>query len=93
VMTFLGAGLGLVGMSWRMLGDPSWRRLGWYVLTCGVTIVLLFIVIGGFAIEDGAPLRAWTGLLQRLVLVVWFPCIVVLATRLLRVPAAPRRSR
>jgi hypothetical protein len=30
-------------------------------------------------------LHPWLGLLQRVVLAVWFPCVIVLALRLLRV--------
>ena len=32
----------------------------------------LFLVLGVFAIEDGAPLHLWVGLVQRIVVAVWF---------------------
>jgi len=33
----------------------------------------------------GIPLHPWAGLLQRVVLAVWFPCIIVIAIRALRI--------
>jgi len=90
VMSFLGAGIGLVAMSRRMAGDPKWRPVASYALACGVTMVLSFLLIGALAVRDDAPLHAWAGLMQRLVLAVWFPCTIVLAIRLLRVAGAAR---
>src|SRR5574342_36434 len=84
IMTFLGAGLGLIAMSRRMVADPAWRRSAGYVLASGVAIVLLFVILAGFAIEDEMPLHPWAGLLQRIVLAIWLPCIVVLGSKLLR---------
>jgi len=88
VMSFLGAGFGLLGMSRRMAADPQWQRIAGYALVCGVAVVLLFLLIGALAVRDNAPLRAWAGLLQRFVLVAWFPCTIALAVRLLRVAKA-----
>ena len=85
VMTFLGAGIGLVVVSRRMRADPRWSDLARYVLGSGIAILVLFVVMGAFAIDDGAPLHPWTGLLQRAVLAVWFPCIIVTALRALRI--------
>ena len=36
-------------------------------------------------ISSSAPLHPWAGLIQRLVLAVWFPCLIALAARLLQV--------
>jgi hypothetical membrane protein len=88
IATFLGAGLGLMAMSRRMVTDPAWRRSAGYVLASGVAIVLLFVILAGFAIEDEMPLHPWAGLLQRIVLAIWLPCIVVLGSKLLRTTAA-----
>jgi hypothetical membrane protein len=84
-MSFLGAGVGLILISRRMTGDPRWRSLGTYVLATGSAIIVLFLAIGALASTPDAPLNRWFGLTQRLLLVVWFPCVIVLALRLLRI--------
>ena len=58
---------------------------------CGFTIVVLFVVMAALAVPEDGPLHPWFGLLQRVVLAVWFPCTIVTAIRLLRV--ARRSSR
>ena len=83
LMTFLGAGTGLVALSRRMADDPAWRSLSAYTRACGVAMLVLFPVMGFLAMPPGAPLHAVAGLLQRLVLLAWFPCVVVLSMRLL----------
>lgn len=85
VLTFVGGGAGLVAISRRMAKDPWWRRVARYTLVCGVLMVLLLILTMGFARAEDAPLNPWAGLLQRLFLAVWFPCMIVLAYRLWRV--------
>lgn len=89
VMTFLGAGAGLVALARRMAGDPAWRSLSAYTRAGGVAMLALFPVMGFLAMPPGAPLHGVAGLLQRLVLLAWFPCVVVLSLRLL---AAHRRG-
>ena len=84
-MTFLGAGIGLIVMSRRMAGDPSWRSLATYALATGIAVLLLLLVGAGLLRPPGAPLHPWWGLFQWILLAVWFPCTVVLALRLLRV--------
>jgi hypothetical membrane protein len=81
---FLGAGLGLIAMSWRMAADPRWHGLVKYTRACGIAVLALFVTVGFFAVDDGAPLHPWAGLVQRLLLAVWLPCIMVLSSRLLR---------
>jgi len=81
---FLGAGLGLIAMSWRMAADPSWRGLVKYTRACGIAIVAMFFTLGFFAVDKGTPLHPWAGLLQRLLLAVWLPCMVVLSNKLFR---------
>lgn len=83
-MTFLGAGIGLILLSRRMLDAPLWQNLAVYALATGIVVVFLFLVIGGFARLPGDPLDAWTGVLQAVAVTVWFTCTVVLALRLLR---------
>jgi hypothetical membrane protein len=93
LMTFLGAGSGLVALSRRMAGDPAWRGLSTYTRACGMTILVLFPVLGFLAMPPGAPLHAVAGLLQRLVLLAWFPCIIALSVRLMRAPACSAAAR
>ena len=84
IMAFAATGLGLVVLSRRMVADPRWRDLGPYTLWTGIAVLVLFIAVGFFAIEEGTPLHPWAGLLQRVLCGVWFLCLIVLATRLRR---------
>ena len=83
VMTFLGGGIGLVLMFRRMASDPRWRALATYALATGVAMLVLIVAGGGLVRPPGAPLHAWFGLFQWVLLAVWLPCTVVLALRLL----------
>jgi hypothetical membrane protein len=83
VMTFLGGGIGLVLMSRRMARDPRWRGLATYALATGVAMLVLIVAGGGLVRPPGAPLHAWFGLFQWVLLAVWLPCTMVLALRLL----------
>jgi hypothetical membrane protein len=85
VLTFSGAGTGLMVLSGRMAADPQWRSLSSYVLATGLVMLTLFIVVGAFAIDEGTPLHRWAGLLQRVLVTVWFVCLIVIARRALRV--------
>ena len=84
VLTFSGASTGLVVLSRRMSTDPRWHSLSAYVLGTGIVMVILFIVVGFFAVDAGTPFHSWAGLLQRLLVVVWVTCQLVMARRLLR---------
>ena len=55
-----------------------------YTLCTGMVILVLFVMLGFFAIDDGAPLHPWAGMLQRILCAVWFTCTIVLAVRLRR---------
>ena len=91
-MSFLGAGIGLIVMSRRLAGDPRWRNLAPYALATGIALVVLFFAFGALAEQPGAPLHAWMGLFQWVMVVVWFTCTVVLALRLLRLTRASDAS-
>jgi len=85
VTFFLSSAVGLVLLSRRLSADNRWRGLAGYTLGCGVVAVAGFVVLGGLAIPDGAPLHDWAGLAQRIVVLgVLFPCRVLLSVRLLR---------
>lgn len=84
ILVFIGASTGLVALSRRMAVDPRWHDRSAYVLWTGIVMLVLFIVVGGFAIGEGTPFHPWAGLLQRVLVVVWFACILVTARRALR---------
>jgi len=88
LITFLGAGIGLIMMSRRMAGDPRWRRVTTYALATGIAVLMLLLAGAGLERPPGAPLHPSWGLFQWVLLAVWFPCTVVLALRLLRVARA-----
>ena len=92
-MAFLGAGIGLIALSRRMTSDPSWRSLATYTLATGIAIVVLFLAVGALASTPDAPLNRWFGLTQRVLLAVWYPCLIILAVRLLRVTRATEALR
>jgi hypothetical protein len=46
-------------------------------------LIVLFLAYGIFARVPGAPLYPWGGVVQRVIVAVWFVCTVVLAFRLL----------
>jgi hypothetical membrane protein len=92
VLTFASASIGLVALSRRMKTDPLWRDLWSYVLATGLVMLVLFVTVGGFAVAEGAPLHRWTGLLQRLLVLVWFACLVVIARRMLQLSREPALS-
>lgn len=83
---FLTSAVGLVALSRRLARDPSWQSLATYSLAAGVVALLGFVATGILVMPDDAPLHEWAGLAQRTLLVlVLFPCRVVLSMRLLRV--------
>jgi hypothetical protein len=65
-----------------MATDPDWRDLASYTMLTGIIVLLLFVTVGFFAIDDGTPFHAWAGLLQRVLCLIWFTCLVTLAIRL-----------
>jgi NhaP-type Na+/H+ and K+/H+ antiporter len=90
---FLSSALGLIVVSRRLAADPRFRHLAGYALAAGITGVALFVLMGVFVVPEDAPLHAWAGLAQRIVIVVvLFPCTVVIALRLLRVTRAEDAS-
>jgi len=85
VLTFASAATGLIVLARRMTTDSRWQDLATYVLGTGVVMLMLFIILGAFAIREGTALHQWVGLLQRVLLAVWFPCVFVMASRALHV--------
>ena len=85
VLTFSGASTGFLVLSRRMRADPRWHSLSAYVLATGIVMLILFIVVGFFAVDPGTPFHRWAGLLQRVLVGVWIACQLVIARRLLRI--------
>ncbi len=85
ITTFAATGLGWLVFSRRMSADRQWRDLSRYTMATSVGMLVLFIALGFFAVDDGTPLHSWAGLLQRVLCAVWFTMLIVLAIRLRRV--------
>jgi hypothetical membrane protein len=81
ITTFASTGLGLIVFSRRMSADSRWRHLATYTLCSGIAVLVLFVLVGFFAVDDGAPLHSWTGLLQRVLVAVWCVWVIALAVR------------
>lgn len=88
ITSFVATGLGFVRLSRRMAGDSGWCDLASYTKASGLAVLLLFVAVGFFAVNDGAPLHAWAGLLQRVLCAVLFSCVIVLGLRLIRTKSA-----
>ena len=84
ITTFAAGGLAMVVFSRRMSADPRWRDLSTYTMATGIAVLLLFVMVGFFAVDDGTPLHPWAGLIQRVLCAVWFTWEIVLASRLRR---------
>jgi hypothetical membrane protein len=82
ITTFLATALGMMVVSRRMTTDERWRGLAGYTRWSGALVLVLFLVLAFFAIEDGAPLIRWTGLIQRVLVAVWFVWMIVVALRI-----------
>jgi hypothetical membrane protein len=82
ITTFLASALGMIVFSRRMTTDQQWRGLARYTRASGVLVLVLFVVLGFFAIEDSAPLHRWVGLIQRVLVAVWFVWMIVVALRI-----------
>jgi hypothetical membrane protein len=80
VMSFLGASIGHMMISRRMRQDPRWEGIASYVLASGIAMLLLFFAVA-YSLEPGSPLRPWTGVLQRVLVAIWFACTFVVALR------------
>jgi hypothetical membrane protein len=86
LLFFLSSAIGLIVLSRRLARDPGWRSLARYALIAGVLAQVSFVLMGVLVMPDEAALHDWAGLAQRLViLLVLFPCRVILSIRLLRV--------
>ncbi|HEY3008619.1 MAG TPA: DUF998 domain-containing protein [Micromonosporaceae bacterium] len=85
MLFFPTSAVALVALSHRLRSDPRWRSLATYTLAAGAVALAGGVTMVAFVVPDEAPLHAWAGLAQRvLILAVLFPCRVALGARLLR---------
>jgi hypothetical membrane protein len=85
VMFFATSAVGLIILSRRMAKDPRWTNIATYTLAAGIVALTGFVLAGVFVMPEDAPLHPWAGLIQRaLIVLVIFPCRVLLSHRLLR---------
>ena len=94
IVTFAATGSGMIAFSRRMNANPRWRAFSAYTLWSGIVVLILFVLVGFFAVDNGAPLHEWTGLLQRILVTVWMAWIIVLAFALRnrRAPSTVRHA-
>jgi hypothetical membrane protein len=90
-MFFPSSAVALVVLSRRMARDQRWRYLSTYTLTAGAVAIASFVVMGALVMPDNSLLHQWAGLAQRaIILLVLFPCRVILSARLLKVDQRDR---
>jgi hypothetical membrane protein len=82
---FLSTWVGLALLSWWLRTDPHWRSLARYSAITAAVLMPLFFAMAFLVVPESAPLHPWWGLGQRVLLAVWFPCLIVLAVRLWQV--------
>ena len=91
VTFFLSSGLALLALSRSLARDGRWGWLPRHALVAGLLAFAGFVTLGAFAIPAGSPLHLYAGLAQRVVIiVVTFPCLVLLAFRLHRIAGGSR---
>lgn len=84
-MFFATSAIGLIVLSRRLAKDPRWSGLAGYAAAAGTVAIIGFFVMGALVMPDDAPLHDYAGLGQRiLILLVVFPCRIVLAARMLQ---------
>jgi hypothetical membrane protein len=84
ITAFACLGFGAVVISYAMKPDVRWQDLAKYTRLTGVAALILFVTVGFFAVDDGAPFHPWAGLLQRVLCVVWFAWMIAVAFHLRR---------
>ena len=85
ITTFAATGLGMIVFSRRLNADARWHDLAAYTLYSGVAVLVLFVAVGFFAVDEGTPLHPWAGLIQRVLAAVWFAWMISVAVRIRRV--------
>jgi len=81
-------GLGIIVISRRLAEDPDWSLLASYTRATGLAVLAVFVIFT-FLAADGAPLQPWVGLVQRIMCVLWFTWLVLMALRFRRLSKVP----
>jgi hypothetical membrane protein len=90
---FLTSAVGLIVLSRRLRQDDRWRGLPRYAAAAGALALVGFAFMGAFVMPEDAALHDWAGLGQRvIVVVVLFPCRVLLGVRLHALAGTPWRT-
>ncbi|GCF11988.1 hypothetical protein KDI_55520 [Dictyobacter arantiisoli] len=82
---FLSIGVVLFVLSLQFARDERWRNLAIYTRVTGIALVVMVVLNGFFAETPADPLHPWLGLFQRIIVGVWFLCLLMLALRLWRI--------
>lgn len=88
MVVFSSMWLAALALAPRLARDPAWSDLSRSVRIVGVVLLVLFVIVSTLVRPPGAPLHDWLGLFQWIFLGVWFPCVALLAIRLLRTSRA-----
>ncbi|HXT69708.1 MAG TPA: DUF998 domain-containing protein [Vicinamibacterales bacterium] len=83
ITAFASTGLGFMRISNRLAADAAWKDLALYTRVTGGAVLVLFLALGFLAVDPGTPLNPWAGLLQRVLCLVWFSCVIVLSRRVM----------
>jgi hypothetical protein len=84
LLFFVGSGAGLLALSWRLARDPRWRSMALYTRAVGILVLTGSVAVRVLVMPDDALLHDWAGVVQRaFILVLIFPCRIVLAVKLL----------
>jgi hypothetical membrane protein len=89
---FTSSALALVVISFALAKQPVWRGLAMPLRVAGILMLLSNPVMGVLVLPDDAPLHAWAGLAQRVVVLgLLFPARLALSHRLLRLQGPRNR--
>lgn len=84
LITFLGAGTGLIVSAFGLQADKQFQAIAGPVLGLGVLMLVLFATFIAAAMPPGAPLHDMLGVVQRAAVGTWFLAVVLIALRLRR---------
>jgi hypothetical membrane protein len=80
-VAYLGAAIGFYSLAGLLAADPPWSRLANMTRKSGQAMLWLFPAILG-TMPVWSPFHLGVGVLQRLALVIWFTCTIMLSLKL-----------
>src|SRR5262245_17220436 len=84
MLAYFGAAIGFVSLSRLMAVDQPWKGLAMLTRKSGLAMMWMFPAILG-TMPIWSPFHVGVGVLQRLALIVWFTCSIMLALKLRKV--------